>query len=176
MITQQQLVALVFSIISLLGIFFKLVIFRIVSLPDSRESLDENSEYVMVNKITGMLQYYDAKDIPSQIASILGISVLVLREESLCLVGKDVRHGVLHTAHVGQPCFVASRLEDGLCLALYAEHELRFNRKGRGSGCGYHGLVVPVDAMTLDDFIARFSRYQSVYVDLLREVNMTRKK
>jgi hypothetical protein len=127
-------------------------IHRAVSLPESRESLVEHSEYVMVNKITGMLQYYDADEISSQIASILGISVLVLREYSFSGVGEDVRHGVLHSSHLGQPCFVAPSLEDGLCLALYEEFKLR---------CGYHALVVPVEAMTLDDFIARFGRREN---------------
>jgi len=125
---------------------------RAISTPESCH-LDENSEYVMVNKCTGMIQYYDASDIPDQIACVLGISVLILSEKSI----SNGRHGVLHSSHLGQPCFVASGLQEGLCLAVYEEFNLKFKKNGSASGYGYHCLVVPVDAMTLDDFVSRFA-------------------
>lgn len=34
---------------------------------------------------------------------------------------------------------------------------LKFKKKGSVSGNGYHCLVVPVEAMTLDDFVSRFA-------------------
>lgn len=111
----------------------------------------------MVNKMTGMLQYYEADDISNQIDSILGVSVLILKEDSIKVAEDNARHGVLHSSHLGQPCFVSSRLHDGLCLAIYEELNVRFNKKGSFSGRGYHALVVPVEAMTLEDFVTRCS-------------------
>jgi hypothetical protein len=129
-------------------------IHRAISLP-KREELAEESEYVMVNKMTGMLQYYDINEISGQVSSILGISVLILREESFNGANEEARHGVLHSSHLGQPCFVAPRLEAGLCLALYEDFKLRFKKKS--SKLGYHALVVPVEAMTLDEFVLKFA-------------------
>jgi hypothetical protein len=42
-------------------------------------------------------------------------------------------------------------------LTVYEKFKLRFKKKGSGSGNSYHALVVPVEAMTLDEFVARFS-------------------
>ena len=125
---------------------------RVISLPEPG-NLDENSEYVMVNKCTGKVQHYDVSDILNNIASIFGISVLILNEASI----SNVKHGVLHSSHLGQPCFVASGLQDGLCLTIYEELMLKFKKRGSASGKGYHCLVVPVEAMTLDEFVSRFA-------------------
>jgi hypothetical protein len=129
---------------------------RVISLPEAC-NLDKNSEYIMVNKITDMIQYYEVDNISNQIASILGISVLILRDDSISEINDSARHDILHSSHLGQSCFVASELQDGLCLALYEEFKLRFKKKGRDFGNGYHALVVPIEPMTLDEFVCRFA-------------------
>lgn len=132
------------------------LIHRAISLPIAKD-LDENSEYVMVNKLTGILQYYNVDEISSDtVGSVLGISVLILKETSIKIVDQCARHGVLHSSHLGQPCFVAPKLHPGLCVALYENFALKFKNKSH-RGEGYHALVVPVEAMTLDEFISRFS-------------------
>lgn len=132
---------------------------RAISLPESAD-LDNNSEYVMVNVLTGMIQYYDIDDIRQQmISSVIGISVLVLTEQ--CISGKceDARHGVLNSRHLKQSCFVAAEIQSGLCVALYEEFDVRFKKKldKSNSAKGYHALVVPTEAMTLDEFVSRFA-------------------
>ena len=104
---------------------------RMMSLSTTR-NLDKNSEYVMVNKRTGMLQYYDVEEI-------------------------SCNNDVPYTPHLGQSYCVASQLKNGLCLALYEHFVSKFKREVNISAIeGYHALVVPAEEMTLDDFVSRF--------------------
>ena len=130
---------------------------RMMSLSTTR-NLDKNSEYVMVNKRTGMLQYYDVEEIScNNVGFVLGISMVILKENSINGVNQCARHDVPYTPHLGQSCCVASQLQNGLCLALYEHFVSKFKREVNISAIeGYHALVVPAEEMTLDDFVSRF--------------------
>ena len=126
---------------------------RAMAIPDLN-TIHEHNEYVFVNRDTGIVKHYNTEEISQNTAMLHGISVLVLNESSL----REETHGVLHSGHLGKPCFVSARLQDGLSLVVYEECGVRFNRKKSEPGrTGYHGLVVSVVAMTVDDLIARFS-------------------
>ena len=112
----------------------------------------EDTEYVMENKHTKMIGYFDNVN-SNNFTEVLGISVLVLREGCISTTG---RHAVLHSSHLGQACVYSSCLQDELGLVILEDSLTHFERK-KATASGYHALVYPTAEMTLDSFIERLS-------------------
>lgn len=130
---------------------------RAIPLPQSND-LYEYGEYTMVNNDTQTIQYYELNEISAaNLGGVLGISVLILTEECIKENDSIVRHGVLQSLFLGQPCFLGTGLPEGLGLVVFEEIGPRFTKK-KCTAKGYHGLVVPIEPMTLDNFISRFSQ------------------
>ena len=130
---------------------------RAISIPQS-DDISEGSEYMMVNNDTQTILYYELNEIsPSNLGTVLGISVLILTEECIKEIDGFARHAVLQSKFLGQPCFLGTRLPEGLGLVTFEKMGVRFNKK-KSSAMGYHGLVVPIEPMALDNFISRFTQ------------------
>lgn len=131
--------------------------YRAISLPQSND-LYEWSEYIMVNNDTQTIQSYDLDEISAaNLGGVLGISVLILTAECIKEGDSTVRYAVLQSLFLGQPCFLGTGLPEGLGLVVFEEMDTRFTKK-ECSAKGYHGLVVPLEPVTLDNFISRFTQ------------------
>jgi hypothetical protein len=139
-----------YAVVTTLRTYITVQIYRAVPLPQSEGDLIADAEYVMVNKLTRMLQCYCTDSSP-----LLGISVLVLADETSDEVDEDAGGNVQHFSHFFAQTRSVPCHHCGLYLTLHEVLKQRFQTKDGSSRIGCHAHVVPVKVMTLDELVSR---------------------